>query len=77
MRESTAAFTNARKQTNRYVDIRKMIFVDSQILNYSSFYPGKMLGSTLSVGNLSDCEQIVELSVDAANLSYKKSLIKN
>ena len=54
-----------------------MIFVDSQILNYSSFYPGKMLGSTLSVGNLSDCEQIVELSVDAANLSYKKSLIKS
>ena len=61
-----------RKQTNRYVDVRKMIFVDSHILNYSNFYPGKMLGSTLSVGNLSNCEQIVELSVDAANLSYKK-----
>lgn len=36
-----------------------------------------MLGSTLSVGNLSDCEQIVELSVDAANPSYKKDAILN
>ena len=53
-----------------------MIFVDSHILNYSSFFPGKMLGSTLSVGNLSECEQIVELSVDASNLSYKKDQIK-
>ena len=35
-----------------------------------------MLGSTLSVGNLSNCEQIVELSVDAANLSYRKDQIK-
>jgi len=76
LRESTAAFTNARKQTSRYVDVRKMIFVDSQILNYSSFYPGKMLGSTLSVGNLSNCEQIVELSVDAGNVSYQRDFIK-
>ena len=76
MKEQTAAFTNARKQSNRYVDVKKMIFVDSHILNYSSFFPGKMLGSTLSVGNLSECEQIVELSVDASNLSYKKDQIK-
>ena len=65
-----------RKQSSRYVDIKKMIFVDSHILNYSSFFPGKMLGSTLSVGNLSECEQIVELSVDASNLSYRKEQIK-
>ena len=52
-----------------------MIFVDSNVLNYSAFYPGKMLGSTLSVGNLSDCEQIVELSVDAQNASYQKTSI--
>ena len=76
MKEQTAAFTNARKQSNRYVDVKKMIFVDSHILNYSSFFPGKMLGSTLSVGNLSECEQIVELSVDASNLSYRKDQIK-
>lgn len=67
----TEKFTQARqKQHNRFVDIRKMIFVDSNVLNYSTFYPGKMLGSTLSVGNLSDCEQIVELSVDSLNQSY-------
>ena len=43
----------------------KVIFVDSYILNYSTFYPGKLLGSTLNVGNLSNCEQIVELSIDS------------
>lgn len=53
-----------------------MIFVDSQVLNYSTFYPGKMLGSTLSVGNLSACEQIVELSVDNLNAAYNKSSIR-
>ena len=47
-----------------------MISVDSTVLNYSTYYPGKMLGSTLSVSNMSDCEQIVELSVDASNESY-------
>lgn len=35
-----------------------------------------MLGSTLSVGNLSDCEQIVELSVDSSNLRYSKQQIR-
>jgi len=73
---SNRNFWNRRQQQNRFIDIRKMIFVDSQVLNYSTFYPGKMLGSTLSVGNLSDCEQIVELSVDSANISYQKSIIR-
>ena len=53
-----------------------MISVDSFILNYNTFYPGKMLGSTLSVGNLSDCEQIVELSVDAGTPSYEKKAVR-
>jgi len=53
-----------------------MIFVDSQILNYSTFYPGKMLGSNLVVGNLSDCEQIVELAVDSSSVNYVKTEIK-
>ena len=53
-----------------------MIFVDSHVLNYSTFYPGKMLGSTLSVGNLSECEQIVELSVDSISKMYSRSVIK-
>ena len=50
---------------NRIVDVNKTIFVDSYILNYSSFFPGKLLGSTLNVGNLSNSEQIVELSIDS------------
>jgi len=41
---------------NRIVDVNKTIFVDSYILNYSTFFPGKLLGSTLNVGNLSNSE---------------------
>lgn len=53
-----------------------MISIDTKVLNYSQFFPGKMLGSTLSVGNLSSYEQIVELSVDAATLKYTKKSIE-
>jgi hypothetical protein len=53
----------------------KVIFVDSYILNYSTFYPGKLLGSTLNVGNLSNCEQIVELSIDSSTFNYNKKQI--
>jgi len=57
-------------------DLSKVLFVDSNILNYSTFYPGKLLGSTLTVGNLTSFEQIVELSVDASSYTFnKKSLI--
>lgn len=45
------------------------------MLNYSNFFPGKMLGSTLSVANLTNYEQIVELSVDASTLKYAKTAI--
>jgi hypothetical protein len=50
--------------------------VDSSILNYASFFPGKLLGSTLTVGNLTNCEQIVELSVDSSTYTYNKKNIK-
>jgi len=53
-----------------------MISVDSQVLNYSQFLPGKMLGSTLLVGNQSNCEQIVELSVDSLNPKFSKKVVK-
>ena len=52
-----------------------MLFVDSNILNYTSFFPGKLLGSTLTVGNLTNCEQIVELAVDATSYTYNKKQI--
>lgn len=52
-----------------------MISIDSKVLNYSQFFPGKMLGSTLSVANLTSSEQIVELAVDATTLKYNKAAI--
>lgn len=52
-----------------------MISVDSNHLNYNTFMPGKLLGSTLSVGNKTDYEQIVELSVDAQTLSYSRNML--
>ncbi len=46
-------------------------------MNYGSFLPGKLLGSTLNVVNDSNFEQIVELSIDAASLNYnRKSIIE-
>jgi hypothetical protein len=42
---------SVKKQREIYDDLSKVIFIDSNILNYASFYPGKLLGSTLTVGN--------------------------
>jgi hypothetical protein len=53
------------------------LFIDSQVLNYATFYPGKLLGSTLTVGNLTSCEQIVELSVDASSYTYSKRALRS
>lgn len=58
-----------------FEDLRDVLFVDSNILNYSSFFPGKLLGSTLTVGNLTNCEQIVELAVDASSYTFNKKQI--
>ncbi len=57
---------------NRITDINKSIFVDSYILNYSTFFPGKMLGSTLNVGNMTNSEQIVELAIDSNTFQFNK-----
>lgn len=57
-------------------DLSKVLFVDSTILNYATFYPGKLLGSTLTVGNLTSCEQIVELSVDATSYTFSKKQLR-
>lgn len=64
------------KKANRlFSDITKVISVDSYVLNYGSFLPGKLLGSTLNVGNNSPFEQIVELSIDAASFNYSKKAL--
>lgn len=62
---------------SRITGVNKVIFVDSYILNYSTFYPGKLLGSTLSVGNTSNSEQIVELSIDSGSFQFSKAALKD
>jgi hypothetical protein len=54
-REFNVAGESSSKRS-RLVDVNKVLYVDSYILNYSTFFPGKLLGSTLNVGNLSACE---------------------
>ena len=51
-------------------NVHSVLHVDSNIMNFNSYYPGKLLGSTLMVTNLSNCEQIIELSVDQCNYTY-------
>ena len=46
-------------------------------MNFNIFYPGKLLGSNLMVANLSDCEQIIELSVDQLNYTYNIDDLEN
>jgi len=62
----------APKEQNRVQNIVDVLFCDSQIMNFGSFLPGKFLGSTLIVANKTECEQIIELSVDGTNYKYKK-----
>lgn len=47
-----------------HFNIKKTIHVDSYVLNFGNFYPEKLLGSILIVSNLTDDEQIIELSID-------------
>ncbi len=64
-----------QKKANRMTDVNKVIYVDSYILNYSTFFPGKLLGSTLNVGNLTNSEQIVELAIDSNSFQFNKKTI--
>jgi len=54
--EAPVTKTETSKKASRITDVNKTIFVDSYILNYSTFFPGKLLGSTLNVGNLTNSE---------------------
>jgi len=69
------AAKDKQKGNRLFPDITKVITVDSYVLNYGSFLPGKLLGSTLNVGNNSSFEQIVELSIDAASFHYNKKAL--
>ena len=56
-------------------NIDEILFCDSNIMNFGTYLPGKFLGSTLIVANMSECEQIIELSVDSNTYKYKKEHI--
>ena len=50
--------------------IEDVLQIDQKVMNFSAFLPGKMLGSNLVIGNTTDYEQIIELSVDANSYKY-------
>jgi hypothetical protein len=54
------------------IDINNIITVDGNWLNFACTLPGKILGSTLEVENLTDAEQIIELTVDQEAFNYNR-----
>lgn len=58
-------------------DVSDVLYVDSKIMNFNSFFPGRLLGSNLMVANKSNCEQIIELSVDQLNYTYNIDRLEN
>ena len=58
------------KTSELHSDIRKVLDIDQQVMNFNCYLPGKMLGSNLMIGNLTDFDQIIELSVDSNSYKY-------
>jgi len=55
-----------------YQDIDNVLYTDTKVMNFGSYLPGgKLLGSNLTVQNITNCEQIIELSVDSSSFRYK------
>jgi len=55
-----------------YQDIDSVLYTDTKVMNFGSYLPGgKLLGSNLTVQNITNCEQIIELSVDSSSFRYK------
>ena len=57
--------------------MESVLYVDQKIMNFNNFLPGKLLGSNLVVANKTECEQIIELSVDQASYMYHKQSLMN
>jgi hypothetical protein len=66
-----------RHHQHRITDIRKTIQTDCSWLNFATTLPGKILGSTLTVSNLTEAEQIVELTIDREVFSYNRKQLKS
>ena len=58
------------KTSELHTDITKVLEIDQQVMNFNCYLPGKMLGSSLMIGNLTDFDQIIELSVDSNSYKY-------
>lgn len=52
-------------------EIEKVIDIDANVINFGTFAPGKLLGSTLLVRNKSDQEQVVQLVVDSKSQCFE------
>lgn len=55
-----------------YHNIQNVLYVDQKIMNFNSFMPSKLIGINLLVVNRTNCEQIIELSVDEMSYMYHK-----
>lgn len=55
--------------------IEQAIDVDTNVISFGKFMPGKMLGSTLVVSNISKHEQIVEIAFDSTTEEYERSVV--
>ena len=53
-------------------DVHNVLYCDTKTINFNSYLPGKLLGSNLIVTNKTNCEQIIELSVDQQSYMYYK-----
>lgn len=56
-------------------DIKDVIKVDSEVLNYGVVNPGKLLGSILNITNMSEIEQVIDISIDNETEVYDRNEI--
>jgi hypothetical protein len=64
-------------EQKRVSDINTIISISSQVLNFESTHPTKLLGSTLQIANLTDSEHIVELQIDTQTFNYSRQHLKS
>jgi len=58
------------KEETQNKDIRQIITLDTSVINFGTFAPGKLLGSTICVKNKSDVDQEVELLMEHESECY-------
>lgn len=59
-------------------DIEEVLQVKQRMLHFSNVLPGKLLGSKLTVQNKTNCDQIIELSLDQSSYMFsRQAIVKN